>query len=82
MVTKGNIILTGCIDGYVGVSNIKNNMMTAILGTKETDEIYGSINHLQFAGNYFIAGAAQECIDWYDLTKTKKIFHSEMEVHF
>ena len=50
--------------------------MTALIGTKETEEIYGGINHIQFAGNYFIAGPAQDCIDWFDLTKTKRIFHT------
>lgn len=74
--SKGDVIISGCIEGFVGVTNIKKGAMLALIGSKETEETNGSINHLEFAGSYFISGSSVECIDWYDLAKTKKLFHN------
>ena len=37
MKVKGNIIVSGCIDGYVGISSISNCKMMALIGTKEAE---------------------------------------------
>ena len=54
--------------------------MMALIGSKETEDTSGSINHLEFAGNYFISGSSEDHVDWFDLTKTKKLFRSTLEV--
>ena len=79
---RGDIIISGCIEGYVGVSSIKMGSMVALIGSRETEELNGSINHLEFAGGYFISGSSLDSIDWFDLGKTKKLFNNPLEVYF
>lgn len=56
--------------------------MTTLIGSKQTQDLEGSINVLEFAGNYFMAGSVSDNIDWYDLSKTKKLFKSPIQVIF
>lgn len=56
--------------------------MTTLIGSKQTEDLEGSINVLEFAGNYFMAGSVSDNIDWYDLSKTKKLFKSPIQVIF
>jgi hypothetical protein len=78
--TKGDIVLSGCIEGCIGVTTIKKSAMTALLATREPTDPDGPINQLEFAGNNFIIGSTFNYIDWYDLSKTKKLFQSPTEV--
>lgn len=82
LATKGDFILSGCLDGYIGITTIKKASMTTLIGTKETENVDGSINQLEFAGNYFISGSIHEKIDWYDLGKAKKIISSPLKVFY
>lgn len=34
--TKGDIVLSGCIDGYIGITSLKKASLTTLIGTKET----------------------------------------------
>lgn len=34
MKIKQNLIISGCIDGYIGISSITNGKMMAMIGTK------------------------------------------------
>lgn len=44
--TKGDFILSGCIDGYIGVTTIKKATMTTLIGIKQTEDVDGAINQL------------------------------------
>lgn len=39
-------MLTGCIDGYIGVTSLKKATLTTLIGVKETEDVDGAINNL------------------------------------
>jgi hypothetical protein len=44
--TKGDIVLSGCIEGRICVTSIKKSAITALIETRETEDIDAPINQL------------------------------------
>lgn len=42
--TKGDVILSGCIDGFVGISSIKKSTMNTLIGGNEKEDADLAIN--------------------------------------
>lgn len=54
--------------------------MMTMIGTKEVQEVNGSVNQIEFAGNYVMVATTEEKLGWYDPNKAKKIFTNELKV--